>query len=254
MQHGLPDHTSELWDKNPIVAAAMLGALRENPVTLVLEEHQRVMLVERALRDQCRGDHAWLSVMVPRLLAGENILDSSTLDAKPPGQAPVPAAKVHPEITVSRPTQVSTQEELDDLLEMHRLWIKQVLEPGLDLGPGRANLKGCDLRAFHLEGADLRAAQLEACNLSAVSLLGANLAGANLANANLSAACLERARLRRSNLTGANLQNACLIKADLRHAQLKGAQLEGADLTDALGLPEKASPPPEPSTETQTQK
>jgi hypothetical protein len=245
MQDTLPEHPSELWEKNPMVAAAMLGALRENPQTRDLQEQQRIMLVERALRDQCRGDHAWLSMWVPRLQAGENILLDSPAPAIPVA-APDPAAKPGdkkaekgpPEITVSQPSQVTSQEELDDLLEMHRHWIKQVLEPGLDLGPGRANLKGSDLRAFNLEGADLRAARLEHCNLSGVSLMGANLAGANLAGANLEGASLERARLRRANLTGANLKGANLSKADLRHIHWKGVHLDGADFTDALGAPE----------------
>lgn len=248
MQDTLPEHPSELWEKNPVVAAAMLGALRENPQTRDLQEQQRIMLVERALRDQCRGDHAWLARWVPRLQAGENILlDSPTPTI--PGAAPDAAAKPGdkkaekgpPEITVSQPTQVTSQEELDDLLEMHRHWIKQVLEPGLDLGPGRANLKGSDLRAFQLEGADLRAARLEHCNLSGVSLMGANLAGANLAGANLEGASLERARLRRANLTGANLKGANLSRADVRHIQWKGVTIEGADFTDALGAPETPS-------------
>jgi hypothetical protein len=245
MQDTLPEHPSELWEKNPVVAAAMLGALHENPQTRDLTEQQRIMLVERALRDQCRGDHAWLSKWVPRLQAGENILLDSQAPTTP-GAAPDPAAKPGdkkaekgpPEITVSQPTQVTSQEELDDLLEMHRHWIKQVLEPGLDLGPGRANLKGSDLRAFNLEGADLRAARLEHCNLSGVSLIGANLAGANLAGANLEGASLERARLRRANLTGANLKGANLSRADVRHIQWKGVLIEAADFTDALGAPE----------------
>lgn len=250
MQDNLPEHPSELWEKNPVVAAAMLGALRENPQTRDLNENQRIMLVERALRDQCRGDHAWLAIMVPRLLAGENILiDSSPAGS---GSATETAAKagdkkpekVHPEITVSQPAVVTSQEELDDILEMHRLWIKQVLEPGLDLGPGRANLKGSDLRAFNLDGADLRAARLEHCNLSGVSMMGANLAGANLSGANLQGACLEHARLRRANLSGANLTKARLGKADLRHIQWKGVTIEGADFTDAIGAPESVPPSP----------
>ncbi len=246
MQDNLPEHPSELWEKNPVVAAAMLGALRENPQTRDLQDNQRIMLVERALRDQCRGDHAWLSIMVPRLLAGENIL----LDKAPKADIPATdanakasdkkAEKAHPEITVSQPTVVTSQEELDDLLEMHRHWIKQVLEPGLDLGPGRANLKGSDLRAFNLDGADLRAARLEHCNLSGVSLIGANLAGANLSAANLEGACLQGARLRRANLAGANLKGANLSKADVRHIQWKGVNVDGVDFTDALGAPESS--------------
>lgn len=239
MQNNLPEHKpSELWEKNPVVAAAMLGALRENPQTRELSENQRVMLVERALRDQCRGDHAWLSVMVPRLQAGENILVDT-----PQTQTKKPAEKPHPEITVSQPTLVTSQEELDDILEMHRLWIKQVLEPGLDLGPGRANLKGADLRAFNLDGADLRAARLELCNLRGVSLIGANLAGANLSGANLEGAFLDRARLRRANLNGANLCQARLFRADLRHIVWKGVQMEGADFTEAQGAPERPTAP-----------
>ncbi len=135
MQDNLPEHPSELWEKNPVVAAAMLGALRENPQTRDLQDNQRIMLVERALRDQCRGDHAWLSIMVPRLLAGENILLDEAPKAAAPATAPnakasdKKAEKAHPEITVSQPAVVTSQEELDDLLEMHRHWIKQVLEP-----------------------------------------------------------------------------------------------------------------------------
>ncbi|WP_141733608.1 pentapeptide repeat-containing protein [Oligoflexus tunisiensis] len=252
MLENMPEHPSELWEKNPVVAAAMLGALRENPQTRDLQDHQRIMLVERALRDQCRGDHAWLAVMVPRILAGENILQdtpapasAATASAGTPGKpGDKKPEKAHPEITVSQPTVVTSQEELDDILEMHRHWIKQVLEPGLDLGPGRANLKGSDLRAFNLDGADLRAARLEHCNLSGVSLMGANLAGANLSGANLEGACLDRARLRRANLAGANLSRASLCKADVRHIQWKGVTIEGADFTDAMGAPESAPTSP----------
>jgi hypothetical protein len=234
------DHPSELWEKNPVIAAAMLGALRENPQTRELNDAQRIMLVERALRDQCRGEPAWLEIWVPRVLAGENILQGATGSAgKPADRKP---EKAHPEITVSQPTQVSSQEELDDLLEMHRHWIKQVLEPGLDLGPGRANLKGADLRAFNLDGADLRAARLEYCNLSGVSLIAANLAGARLSGANLEGACLDQARLRRATLTGANLTRARLVRADLRHINWKGVNHEGADFTEAQGAPEESPP------------
>lgn len=240
MNDGSSSVLSEVWEREPVIAAAMLGALRENPLTLGLAEEQLLMLVEKALREKCRGDSAWLAPMVARLLAGENLLETEApLPAEPAKPAfAAQSTQQPPSISIAPATLIYSQDELDAALAAHSLWIKHVLEPGLDLGPGRANLKGSDLRAYNLDGADLRAANLEDCILSGVSLVGAKLAGAKLSRAKLDGACLEASRLRRANLSGADLRGARLRAADLRHAIVKGANFEGADLSEVLGLPE----------------
>ncbi len=217
-----------LWESHPQLAAIMLAALAENPLTIDLTDDQRLEIVELALREQKMNDAAWLTATALRIRGGERLLEAPVQagkNAKPALQTDIP---------ISRPTPVHSQEDLDAILDAHAAWIKQVLEPGLELGSGRANLKGNDLRGFQLEGRDLRAAQLEACDLRGCSLIAVNFAGANLSRAQLAGACLDRARLRRSNLSGADLSGASLRGADLRHTLLQGARLEGTDITDTV--------------------
>ena len=101
-----------------------------------------------------------------------------------------------------------TQEELNEVLKQHKLWLDTKGEEGK-----RADLIGADL-----EGVDLRDA-----NLTCASLEGAYLKGADLRFANL----------RFTNFIGANLRGAYLTDADLEGAVLEGADLEGADLKGA---------------------
>ena len=100
-----------------------------------------------------------------------------------------------------------TQDELNETLRLHRLWIAH------DAGGVRADLSGA-----YLSGADL----------SVANLRGANLRGANLSGAYLIAANLRGADLRRANLRGADLGEANLRGADLSGVDLSGANLRGA--------------------------
>ena len=113
-----------------------------------------------------------------------------------------------------------TQEELNEVLEQHKLWVKDPTEGE------RANLERAKL-----EGANLYGAYLEGANL-----YGAYLYGANLRGANLYGAYLEGADLRGANLYGANLYEADLYKAYLEGANLERANLRGANLYGAKGL------------------
>ena len=101
-----------------------------------------------------------------------------------------------------------TKEKLNEILAAHMKWLNN------ELGGGRADLSGADLR-----GANLRCA-----NLSGANLRGANLRCANLSGANLSGADLSCADLSRANLSGADLRGANLSRADLRGANLSRAK------------------------------
>ena len=98
-----------------------------------------------------------------------------------------------------------TKQELDKILDNHKLWISSGGKKG--------------------ERADLRYANLRNANLSY-----ANLRYADLRNANLSYANLIYADLRYANLSYADLRYADLSYADLRYADLSNADLRYADL------------------------
>lgn len=207
-----------LWEQNPQLTAAILGALDENPRAQKLTHEQKLEVVELALRERRYQDPAWLDETLFKIEAQGSLLN--------------PEKKVQ-EVHVSRPSLVQSWEELESVLASHADWIRQVLEPGQDLGAGRANLKGNDLRDYSLEGVDLRSANLEGCDLSSCNLIGANLAGCNLTRANLKGADLRRARLRRANLSHANLEGALLQEADLRQVTFEGSNFESSSLKGA---------------------
>ena len=120
---------------------------------------------------------------------------------------------------------VITQEELEQFLRKHKLWLenKEGGERANLIGANLedANLRGANLRGANLIGANLRGANLEDANLRGANLIGANLIGANLRGANLRGANLEDA-----NLIGANLDYSCLplwcgsLKANFDDRQL----------------------------------
>ena len=106
-----------------------------------------------------------------------------------------------------------TQDEIDEILKQHELWLR-------GNGGKRADLHDADLLYAVLRDADLARSNLFGANLRYADLTEANLAGANLADA-----VLVGANLADANLTGANL-----IEANLSRAKLIGANLTGAYL------------------------
>ena len=90
---------------------------------------------------------------------------------------------------------ILTQEELDSILDDHKLWLESKYTKG-----ERADLREADLRGANLHGANLRRADLRE----------ANLRGANLCETDLREANLRGAELRRANLRGADIDFSCL--------------------------------------------
>ena len=81
-----------------------------------------------------------------------------------------------------------TQEELNEFLRKHKLWLAR--EPEGEW----ANLSGADLSGANLSWANLSGANLSGANLREADLRGANLRGADLSWANLSGANLREAK------------------------------------------------------------
>ena len=83
-----------------------------------------------------------------------------------------------------------TKQELDKIIDNHKLWLSSGGEKG-----ERADLSSADLRSADLSSADLRYANLRSADLSS-----ANLSSANLSSADLSSADLRYANLRSADL------------------------------------------------------
>jgi hypothetical protein len=116
------------------------------------------------------------------------------------------------------------QEELNEVLELHKMWLDGEPE-GRRAYLYRAALRRADLRSLsfqrsYLAEADLSGADLRGATLFGADLSKANLTGANLRKANLGRACLKGALISEANLSGANL-----IGASLRFTNLSGAKL-----------------------------
>ena len=91
------------------------------------------------------------------------------------------------------------QEELNEALKKHRLWLQN------KSGGERAELRGADLSR-----ADLRWANLNRADLRGADLREANLSRADLNRADLRGADLRGANLRGANLRGVDLDFSCL--------------------------------------------
>ena len=84
---------------------------------------------------------------------------------------------------------VITQEELDHVLENHKIWLNDDGGESADLR--YANLWGANLHCANLQGANLWGADLQGADLQGAYLQGANLWGADLHCANLQGADLQ---------------------------------------------------------------
>jgi len=124
-----------------------------------------------------------------------------------------------------------TQEELDEILEQHHLWLETEGKEG-----NRANLSKVNLGNFNLERVNLSKA-----NLKGASLIGANLSQSKLSFANLSEAYMMFTDLSETIMTGTNLEGANLFRANLKgsvfpYAKLDRADFSSVDLSGAMYL------------------
>lgn len=145
------------------------------------------------------------------------------------------------------------QEELEQILEQHELWLDSNGQVGqkadlsyinlerVDLSDvdlrnaylRHARLYGVDFQGTDLQDADLALSDLQCANLQDAILENANLLGCDLQYINLQGAILKNADLFSCNLQGANLQHAYLEKAKLQDANLQDAYLQYANFKKA---------------------
>ena len=98
---------------------------------------------------------------------------------------------------------ILAQEELDEILASHVLWLA-------GKGGKRAYLANTNLTKVDLTDANLNGAYLTGANMTRARLVGAHLADAHLNQVDMTGALLTGANMARSDLTGAILHDADL--------------------------------------------
>lgn len=123
-----------------------------------------------------------------------------------------------------------TQEELNEILRKHKLWLDG------KKGGERADLTEANLTGLDLTKADLTWANFTGADLSRANFTGADLSWAKFKRADLTGAVLTRANLYTANLTDAKLTRAVLSWTNLTDVNLTDADLAGAYI-DFSSLP-----------------
>ena len=121
-----------------------------------------------------------------------------------------------------------TQEELDEIISKHILWLNSHGAEG-----EQACLSYMDLTGVNLENAYLHRANLIGTNLQGANLSGANMRFSRFIYASLANADMPMSDLQGSIFTAADLRGANLTCSDMSFADLEGANLTNADLKDA---------------------
>lgn len=131
-----------------------------------------------------------------------------------------------------------TKEELDRVLENHKLWLDTKGKEGK-----RADLSFTDLRKFTFSKKNLSYVNLEGACLVNSWLYETKLCFTNLKNSNLSGSNLEYTDLRGSNLSnsilrnvffkGTNLKCAIFSDADLSFSTFKDVDMQFSNLTNS---------------------
>lgn len=142
------------------------------------------------------------------------------------------------------PPSVVNQEQVDDMLRRHVLWLDTHGAEGK-----RVNFRNVDLRNVRLDGANLMQASLRGAILTNVDMTrvatmqeadfteavlnGANFSGTNLRRANFASVQAEGANFSSAVMTSANGLSANFTLAQFRHSDLTHINLRQANMTAA---------------------
>jgi uncharacterized protein YjbI with pentapeptide repeats len=129
------------------------------------------------------------------------------------------------------PKNTMTQQELDKILEQHKIWVDSGYKKGECANFEKACLEFLNFSNTNLAHASFRKANLRNANFKNTKLWNANFIRANLEDANFEKADLFQANLAHANLEDTNFEKADLHHIDLSNLEFDDTKLEGAKIT-----------------------
>lgn len=135
-------------------------------------------------------------------------------------------------ILIPTPQHVENQEQLEEIIRLHNLWIESVLGDPQEQSGRRANFEETDLTGMDFSGVNLSCANFKGAKLAGCNFRSAILSKADFENADLTAADFSGAKIIKANLTNAKLDDLQYEKTNFRNATLVGTSLE--DLAPTL--------------------
>lgn len=151
---------------------------------------------------------------------------------------PVEEATPKQEKKLIEPTGPETEEfeeivDLDDCLELHKIWINSGGKTGKQAKRPNSNFDGQDLEDVDFTKAILPQSNFENVNCVNTVFRKADLTGSTFKGALLSSADLRVSLLRQADMRNARMDKANLLGADLAGANLEGATLRGVNMSGA---------------------
>ena len=119
-----------------------------------------------------------------------------------------------------------TQEELNEVLRLHKQWLESNGNKGKRADMRRANLKNADMRGADMRGADMHRADMKDAKLQNAYLYGAHMQDADMRGADMKDADMKDAKLQGADMRGADMRGADLKGTDMKDAKLQNAYLD----------------------------
>jgi len=168
------------------------------PKSLELTEKSLELLAQKLIKENQMQDQVYLEKEIDKTIMEQKNTSTNT--------------KEYIELEVSTPITISNQEDLNDAIRKHSIWINYILD------------------SSDKEYKEYKRANLAGSNLSNLNLANANLSCANLDNVNFTGANLSNTNLSRSSLLKGNFQKAILHKTNFKNAKMEHADLRDAEV------------------------
>ena len=205
---------------------AVVAAIKELEEAKDIPEEMLVELAANAISQDLLHDKEWLinelsSIKTQILLNPEANKENKIL-----------------EIQIEDIPQISSQEELDEVVKKHQIWMESVINPRRAIASGRAVLRGCNLSGLSLKNANLSCADFSGAQMVGCTLTGGNFSRAKFLDTNLQGADMRNAKFKSTDFKGADLRDCDTEGAEFLQAKLEDTALESQIDTNPIEPPE----------------
>ncbi|SHK68669.1 Uncharacterized protein YjbI, contains pentapeptide repeats [Desulfatibacillum alkenivorans DSM 16219] len=124
-----------------------------------------------------------------------------------------------------------TIEEIDEIIELHHLWLSGEIKPDWTRKGKQANFSNMDLSGVNFQGCNLKGAVFKYSYIDGTDFSGCNLQGASFELSVIKRCSFKGAVLIGCNFTKADIEESSFFKAELSGASFQDATLEGIDMS-----------------------